>query len=128
MEVVGWYKFVRKVNILVVKVARLDVPLLVVVGALEDGPAPLAQQALGHALDGDLRLLALGVEEDDLANAARPQRLLLYREPGQRLEDLPLDVVGGQRAVVERLEEELDVLQEVGVRVHDGCLIIVTIQ
>lgn len=115
-------------DILVVEIARLDVALLVVVGALEDRAAPLTQQSLGDALDADLGLLALGVEQDDLADAAGPQRLLLDREAGQRLEDLSLDVVGREGAVVEGLEEELDVLQEVGVGVHDGRLVVVAVE
>lgn len=102
--------------------------LLVVVGALEDGSAPLAQEALGHALDADLGLLALGVEQHDLADAAGAQGLLLDRKVGHGFEDLALDVVGRKRTVVQGLEEELDVLQEVGVGIDDGLLVVVAVQ
>lgn len=115
-------------NILVVEVTRLDVALLVVVGAFEDRPAPLAQQALSDALDADLGPLAFGVEEDDLADAAGEQGVLLNGQAGQGHQNIALDIVGRQRAVIKRLQEELDMLQEVGVRVDDGRLIRVAVQ
>lgn len=109
-------------NILVVKVSRLDMPLLVVVRPLQDGPAPLSEQPLGGALDGRLGPLAAGVEEDDLADAAADEDLLLDGQAGQGVEKVALDAEGGHAAVVEGLEEVLDGLEEVGLRVEDGVL------
>lgn len=103
-------------------------PLLVVISALKDRSAPLAQQALGHALDADLGPLALGVEEDDLADAAGQEGVLLDGQARQGRQDVALDVVGRQRAVVQGLQEELDVLQEVGVRVDHRRLVRVAVQ
>ena len=98
------------INVLVIEVAGLDVTFSVVVGTLEDRPAPLSQKALGHALDVEFGPLALGVEEDDLADAGGHEGVLLDGEAEQGVEDLALDLVGGQGAVVERFEEELHVL------------------
>lgn len=116
-------------DVLWVNVARLDLPLLVVICPLEDGPAPLAHEPLSHALNLWLGALGLGVEEHDLADTAGRQGLLLDGHPGQGGEDLALDVVGGQAAVGSQgLEEVLDGLQEVGLWVQDGVLDVLPVQ
>ena len=116
------------INVLVIEVAGLDVTFSVVVGTLEDRSAPLSQKALGHALDIEFGPLALGVEEDDLADAGGHEGVLLDGEAEQGVEDLALDLVGGQGAVVERLEEELDVQQEVRIRIDNSRLVPISVQ
>lgn len=102
--------------------------LLIVVGALQDRPAPFAEQTFRHALDIRLGLLAACVKEDNLADAAAEQGFLFNIELGQRRKDVALDIVRRQRSVVEGLEEELDVQQKVGVGVQHSMLHIVAIQ
>lgn len=117
------------VDVLWVDVARLDLPFLVVVCPLEDGPAPLAHETLSHALDLWLGALGLGVEQHDLADAAGRQGLLFDRHLGQGGEDLALDVVGGQAAVGSQgLEEVLDRQQEVGLGIQYGVLDVLPVQ
>lgn len=111
----------------VVVVARLNRPLLVVVRPLQNRPAPFSQQLLGHSLDARLGLLAPRVEQHDLADAAAQKGLLLDIELRKPHEDVALDVVGWQGAVVEGLEEELDVLEEVGIGVEDGMSDVVAV-
>lgn len=109
--------------------SSIDHPLLVIVRPLQNRPAPLAHQALRHTLDLGLRALRLGVEKHDLADAARQQRLLLDRHARQRREDLSLDVVCRQAAVGHHgFEEELDSLQEVGLRVKHSVLDILAVE
>ena len=98
------------INVLVIEVAGLDVTFSVVVGTLEDRSAPLSQKALGHALDIEFGPLALGVEEDDFADTTGQESVLLDRKTCQGRQNIALDVVGRSRTVVERLQEELDVL------------------
>ena len=54
--------------------------LSVVVGTLKDGSAPFSKKPLRHPLNVQLGPLALGVEENHLADAARHQSVLLDRE------------------------------------------------
>lgn len=105
-----------------VEFAGLNLPLLVVVCALEDRPAPFADQTLCDALDAGLGALAARVEVDDLADSAAEEDFLVDRQPGERVEDVALDVVGWETAVVERLKEVLNGLKEVGLGVEDRVL------
>ncbi len=111
-----------RANVRKVKVARLNLALLVVVRPLQDRAAPLAHQTLCDALDADLGALAPRVKVDDLADAAAEEDFLVDGQLRQRVEDVTLDIVGRQAAVVERLEEVLDGLQEVGLGVEDRVL------
>lgn len=94
--------------------------LAVVVGAAQDGAGPVCEEALGLALDDELGPLALDVEHDDLADARGDEGVLVDGQLGQRGEELFLDVVGGQTAVAEGLEEEADGFEDVGLGVDDG--------
>ena len=58
-------------NVLVIQVSGLDLTLLVVVATVQNRSTPLSQEAFGHALDTDLGLLALRIEQNDLADTAR---------------------------------------------------------
>lgn len=118
----------QRIHVLVIKLASLNVALLVVVGPLENRTAPFSQQPLGHSLDAGFWLLAPCVEQDDLADSTAQEGLLFYVETRQSRENIPLDVVGGQRAVVERFQKELDMLQEVCVGVEHGMLYVVAVQ
>lgn len=63
----------RRQDVQRVELSGLDLALLEIVRPLEDGSAPLANQALSHALDAGLGLFALRVEQDYLAEATAPQ-------------------------------------------------------
>jgi hypothetical protein len=105
-----------------VKVAGLDLPLLVIVCSLQDRTAPFTDQALGDALDAGLGPFAPCVEVDDLADTAAQEDLFVDGKLGEGVEDVALDVVGWQAAVVQRLEEVFDRLEQVGLGVEDGIL------
>lgn len=83
-------------NILIIKLASLDMALLVIVSPLENWTAPFSQQSLGHSLDARLWLLAPRVEQHHFADTAAQQSLLFDIQTRQSREDVPLDVVGGQ--------------------------------
>lgn len=102
--------------------------LLVVVSPLEDRSAPVTQETLGHALDAGFRSLGAGVKVDNLSNATAQQSLLLNGESDESSENIALDVVCRKTAVVQRFEEELDVLKEVGIGIEDGVLDVVPVQ
>lgn len=102
--------------------------LLVVISPLQDGSAPLSQQSLRHSLDARLGLLASSVEEDHLANTAAKERLLLNVQSGERHKDVALDIIGRERSVVKGLEEEFDVLKEIGIGVQHRVLHIVAVE
>lgn len=111
-EVVGIY--VRRI---VVGLSKLL--LAVVVGATEDWARPICEEALGLSLDDQLGALALDVEHDDLADSGCDEGVLVDRQLGQRSKELFLDVIGGQTAVAQGLEEEAHCFEDVGLGVHD---------
>lgn len=102
--------------------------LLVIVGSLQDWPAPFSKKPLRHALDTGLRLLAARVEQHHFADTATQQRFLLDVEFRKGHKNVTLDIVCGQRSIVERFKEEFYVLQKVRVRVQHGVLNIIPIQ
>jgi len=53
--------------------------LAVVVCPPKNGTRPVCKEALGLSLDGQLGLLALDVEHDDLADARCDKCVLVYR-------------------------------------------------
>jgi hypothetical protein len=101
-------------NVRKVEVAGLDVALLVVIRSLQDRTAPFADQALCDALDAGFGSLAPGVEVDNFADAAAQEDIFVNGELGKSIEDVPLNIVGREAAVVQWLEEVLHRLEEVG--------------
>ena len=64
-------------NLRDIELAGLDLPLLVVIGPLQDRATPFTHQPVGDALDSELRPFALCVEEDNLADSAAQQAVLV---------------------------------------------------
>ena len=123
----GTHTIHRAMNILDVKVPRLNMPLLVVVSPLENRPAPLSQQTIRDTFDARGGTLALRVEENNFANATAQERILADGKLGQSSENVTLDVVGRQAAVVQRLQEVFDRLEKVSLgiehRILDRCAV-----
>ena len=94
--------------------------LPVIIAAFEDGPRPFTHQTFGGAFDAELGLFGFGVEEDYLADAAGYEGFFVDGEFGEGGEEFALDVVGGERTVGERFEEEADAFEEVIFWVYDG--------
>lgn len=111
-----------------VEVGLLEHPLRVIVTALEDRASPLSQQLLRHLFDAPLRALALGVENDHLADSAGDQGILLDRKLGQRGQQIALNVVSGHGTIVQGLEEESNGLQEIDFRVNQGVGVLVAVK
>ena len=105
-----------------VVVGLAELFLGVVVAAGEDGTLPFLNEALGLALDVDFWTLGLGVEEDDLADAAADESFFVDGELGKAVKEVALDVVGGEGAIFQRLEEEADRFEEVVFWIHDVAL------
>ena len=93
-------------NIRRIIISLLVDPLRIIVAALENWSCPLRQQLLCHFLDATLGALALGVENNHFSNATGNQSILVDRKFGNGGQQVALDVVGGHRAIVQRLEEE----------------------
>ena len=115
-------------GIRIVKLPGLNLSLLVVISSLQDRSAPFSQQPLRHALNTWLGLLASGVEENDFADATTEERLLFNIQLCKGQKDVALNVVGWKGPVVQRLEEELDMLQKVCIRIKHRMLYVVSIQ
>lgn len=96
--------------------------LPIIIGTLQNRAAPFTDQALGQTLDAWLWLLAQGVEVYQLANSAAQQDILVDGQLGKGIEEVALNAVGGEAAITEWLEEELDRLNKVGIRVENGVL------
>lgn len=108
--------------VLVVVGSRFEMTLLVVIRPLQNRPAPITHELLRNPLDIRLRLLALGVKEDNLAQPTAQKRVLLDGQLDEVVEDLVLDAVGGEAPIIERLEEVADGAKEARIRVEHGLL------
>lgn len=115
-------------DILIVKLASLNLALLVIIGSLQDRPTPFSQQSLRHALDAWLGLLAPRVKEHDFTNTTTQKCLFLNVQSCECRKNITLDIVCRQRPIVKGFQEELDVLQEVGIGVKYCMLNIIPVE
>lgn len=105
-----------------------ELALAVVVAALEDRPRPLADQPLRLALNACLCAGRARVEVRDFADARGDEGVFGDGELGEAREELALDVVGWEGAVVEGLEEEAYGFEDVDFRVDERGLQRVAVQ
>lgn len=105
-----------------VKVASLDLAFLVIISPLQDRTTPFTHKTLCNALDANLGSLAFGVKVNYLANAAAEKHLFVDWKLGESIEDVALNIVSGETAVVQGLQEVFDSLEEIGFRVENGIL------
>jgi hypothetical protein len=113
--------------LLVIIIPCLNLSLFVIVGSVEDRPAPFSEKTLCNSLDARLRLLTPSIEDNDLSNTTAEECFLFNVHFGKSVENVSLDVVSRKGPVVQRLQKELDMLQEVGVWIKDFMLNIVAI-
>jgi hypothetical protein len=115
-------------NLRRIKVSLLEDTLRIIVAALENWSCPLSQQLLGHVLDASLGALALGIEDDDLANSAGNEGIFLDWQFGESGQQVTLDIVCRHGAVVQRLQEEPNGLEQVDLGVNQAVDVLVTIE
>lgn len=113
--------------LLVIIIPCLNLSLFIIVGSVQDRPAPLSEKPLCDSLDARLGLFTSSVEDNHLSDATAEECFLFNIHFGKSVKNISLDVISRKGSIVQRLQKELDMLEKVGVWIENLMLNIVAV-